>query len=189
MVMALVVAALICACAVAFRWFGYSIDRPPELSAEYSSSEALLAMEDLAGSLMAELPEEPRAGLFVSRRWETRSCYSGWNDSISWDGFVSVSVSYDFDSRTEESTGRIEYGERFAAELEDMGLNPTIERDTGRSDFSLHAERDDGLSIGYSSSYGLSLSTDCVVDDGQDVFTPPHARISPANDVQDLEGH
>jgi hypothetical protein len=69
---------------------------------------------------------------------------------------------------------------------EDLELEPTQEPQAD-SDITVSAERDDGLWIRSSSGLGLSIGTDCVIQDAEAVYTPPHVRISPANDHQDLE--
>lgn len=165
-----------------FKWIGYQLDRPPELTAEYTASEALLVMDDLAGSLLAELPAETVAK-FTVRRWETDPCASGWDNHITWDGFVSVSVDYEFDRAADEAAEaqRADYAEPVAAALRGMGMDPEVEHlDDGR--VTVSAERDDGLEITYSSGWGLLVDTGCVVDDGRYVYTPPHGNIAPSGD-------
>lgn len=175
-------------CCGAYRWFIYDLEeRPPELTAEYESSEALLVAEDIAGLIIAELPVDGDGfSAFDSRGWKTDTCSSGWDGRVSWDGFVSVSVRYGLDVHDDDFAQRIEYAEAIADTLEDLGLEPTQEPE-GDKDVSVRAKRDDGLSIRYSSSWGLSITTDCVVQDDETVYTPPHVRISPMNDHQDLE--
>lgn len=175
-------------CCGAYRWFIYDIeDRPPELTAEYESSEAILVAEELAGELLTDLPvDEDGLSAFDSRTWKTSTCRSGWNDHLSWDGFVSVSVKYDFDIHEDDLSERIEYARLIAEALGDLGLDPTLEEDDD-GEVGVSAERDDGLSIGYNSTWGLSIGTACVVQDDEPVYTSPHVRISPGSDHQHLE--
>lgn len=175
-------------CCGAYRWFIYTIDeQPPVLTAEYESSEALLVAEELAGELIAELPVDDQGlSAFNSRTWETRACSSGWDDRLQWDGFVSVSVRYDVDIHEDDRAQRTEYGRLIFDKLEDLGLQPTQEPQ-GDEDIQVTAVRDDGLSIRYSESWGLNIGTGCVVQDNEPVYVPPHVRIAPASDSQDLE--
>jgi hypothetical protein len=175
-------------CCGAYRWFIYNIEeKPPLLTAEYESSEALLVSEELAGRLIAELPvDDDGVSAFDSRSWKTSTCLSGWDDHLSWDGFVSVSVRYGLDIHEDDHGQRIEYAQLIADTLEELGLEPTREQYED-GDVSVRADRDDGLSIQYSSSWGLNIGTDCVVQDDESVYTPPHVRISPADDYRDLE--
>ncbi|MFC3493009.1 hypothetical protein [Glycomyces rhizosphaerae] len=179
---------VVAGCAGAYRWISYDLgERPPELTSEYESSEALLVSEDLAGQLIAGLPVGgDGTPAFESRLWNTETCLSGWDDHLVWDGFVSVMVSYGLDIREDNRAQRIEYVQVIADELEEMGLEPTQEQH-GEGSTSVHVDRDDGLSIRFTSEGGLTISTDCVAHGGEPVYTTPHVRISPANDDQDLE--
>jgi len=174
-------------CCGAYRWVIYTIEKPPELTAEYTSSEALLVAEDLAGLLLAELPVDDNGiSAFDSRSWDTTTCTSGWSDSDSWEGFVSVSVKYDVDVHEDDHAQRVEYAQLIFDRLEDLGLEPTQEQDAD-GETRVRADRDDGLSIRYDPTWGLRIGTACVVQDDEAVYTPPHVRIPPANDHQDLE--
>ncbi|MDA1362678.1 hypothetical protein O1R50_23855 [Glycomyces luteolus] len=174
-------------CCGAYRWFIYDLEgRPPELTAEYTSSEALLVAEDLAGQLIAELPVDDEGfTVFGSRGWITRTCTSGWDDNASWDGFVSVSVNYGFDVHESDLEQRLAHAQLIFDALEELGLEPTKEPQ-GDTDIVVSAERDDGLTVQYSSFYGLDIGTDCVVQDNEPVYTPPHVRIAPESDYQDF---
>ncbi|MEU5154681.1 hypothetical protein [Glycomyces sp. NPDC021274] len=179
---------LVSGCCGAYRWFIYDIEeRPPMLTAEYESDKALLVAEDLAGRLISDLPVDDNGfSAFDSRSWATETCTSGWDGHLVWNGFVSVSVSYDHDINDDDLARRVEDAQIIADELESLGLEPTQEQH-GQGVVSVRADRDDGLSILYTSDGGLRIATDCVVQGSEAVYTPPHVRISPADDHQDLE--
>lgn len=174
---------LVCGCLGAFRWLGYETNKPPEISAEYESGEAFLVMEDLAGELIAEVSESTGSSPFASRSWTTTTCASGWDDKISWYGFVSATVSYEFAWPDADDVTSIDYGEHIAAAIESIGMEPEVE---SKGQKTVHAERDDGLEIDFYSNSGLHISTDCVVEGGPYVYTPPHGNVAPAHDSQDL---
>lgn len=174
-------------CCGAYRWFIWDLEeRPPDLTSEYTSSEVLLVSEDLAGRLIADLPVDDEGfTAFDGRGWKTSTCLSGWDDRVSWEGFVSVSVHYGVDVHESDVEQRLEYAQLIFAALEGLGLEPTEEAQ-GDTDIVVSAERDDGLEIRYSSFDGLDIGTDCVVQDNEPVYTPPHVRIAPVSDYQDL---
>lgn len=175
-------------CGAYYRWFIYTIEeKPPQLTSEYMSSEALLVSEELAGRLIADLPVDGDGHTaFDSRFWDTETCTSGWDGHLLWDGFVSVSVSYTHDIHEDDLAQRVEDAQLITDEFENLGLEPTQEQH-GEGVVSVRADRDDGLSIRYTSDGGLYITTGCVVQDSAPVYVPPHVRISPANDHQDLE--
>lgn len=179
----LIMIVLVCLCCGAAKALERDLNGPPELTAAYTSGEALLVMEDLAGALITALEDDP----FTSRLWKTRECTSGWDEGISWDGFVSASVTYRFDSYMELDARSLAYSEQLATALEALGMDPVVDRQNGGERIKVSAERDDGLSVLFTTSTGLHISTGCVVDDGQSVYTPPHAHIPPAGDIQDLQ--
>jgi hypothetical protein len=176
-VVLLFIAFLGCSCWGAFKALAYSIDKPPEISAEYRSGEAFLVMEDLAGEIITEIAEETGSSPFVRRSWETSTCASGWDDHISWDGYVSVDVSYKFEWRTQDDISSVDYGE-IAEVLESLGMDPEIE---GEDRKTVRAERDDGLQVAFYPNSGLSISSRCVVEGGPYVYTPPYGNVPPSN--------
>jgi hypothetical protein len=177
-VVLLFIAFLACTCWGSIKALRYSIDKPPVISAEYRSGEAFLVMEDLAGEIIAEIAEETGSSPITRRSWETSPCTSGWDGRILWDGYVSVGVAYKFPRATEDDVTSVDYGE-IAELLESLGMDPEVD---GEDRKIVRAERDDGLRVDFYPGSHLSIHTNCVVEGGPYIYTPPHGNVSPADD-------
>jgi hypothetical protein len=179
----IILAVLLATCIGGFVWWGEQFDDdPPTIGAPYAEGEAFLVMEALAGDLIAALPSEGDSPQFSYRAWKSSPCTWGWDGHNEWEGLVSVSISYEFhaDYIRSETTGS-DYADLIIAKLEDLGIEPDVTEYEKWNEKRIHAERDDGLGIGYNSG-GLYINAGCVTDDQSTVFTPPHGGVPPAGD-------
>jgi hypothetical protein len=170
---------LACGCWGAFKALAYDMNKPPEITAEYRSGEAILVMEDLAGEIIAEVAKETGSSPFTHRSWETQPCTSGWDGRTVWDGYVSAGVSYEFPRTTDDDVTSVDYGEHIADAIKSLGMEPEVESEGQKT---VRAERDDGLMIDFYSDFGLSIRSGCIVEGEPYEYTPPYGNVPPPND-------
>lgn len=159
-----------------------AMDNPPE--SEYTQATAYAPMEAAAAEAVAALQDFPG---FERRLWAELPCSRNGVDDPN---FTNIEIEYRFSLPDSESEPvRTAYVDRLREHWTSLGYEITIDEATelaDRTDYSLSAAREDGISFWYwvSGYVVLRIQSGCVpVSDHAEIeYIPPTGGIEPAGE-------
>lgn len=159
---------------------------PPET--EHTQAEAYAPMEAAVANAVSALPDFPG---FERRLWGELECS---HRGISNDEYTEIEIEYRFSLPDSESPlVRETYVDELRAQWEALGYEITRDEATeleDRTDYSLSAERDDGIGLWYwvSGYVVLRVQSGCVPVSALDEieYIPPAGGIEPGGENDDV---